>query len=246
MAGRLNLLTKRRGAACCIALMAGLATGAFAQDHREFDGPWQQTETHTALVPADGSAIPFTEEGRAAYEANRAAANSGDFSFDLTMTSCASPGQPRLMLTNRPFAIFVRPKTVTVIYEWNRLFRQISMGKPLVNPALGDGWWEYGSAQGHARAHWEGDELVIDTRYFYGGRLLDAFLPASDQLVLTERWRLVGEDRLENSLTINDPVNYTRPWEAKIIYERLPADSYPFREDVCFDRLRAGEPAIER
>ena len=67
-----------------------------------------------------------------------------------------------------------------------------------------------------------------------------------DNLVLTEQIRLRDSNTLEDRITINDSVNFTHPWEAVIAYKRQPADSFPFPEDVCMDRLHAGQPPITR
>src|SRR5208283_3620214 len=73
------------------------------------EGTWLLSKPQTLLLPADGSAIPFTEAGRKLYEQNRSAAQGGDFTFDGTMTRCSSPGIPRLMLSTMPFRVFERP-----------------------------------------------------------------------------------------------------------------------------------------
>ena len=75
--------------------------------------------------------------------------------------------------------------------------------------------------------------------------LLDASgLPASGELKVTERYALdANGNKLTTVITIDDPLNYTRPWQTQVTYHRL-RDSYEFYEDVCLDRIDAGEPAI--
>lgn len=242
MTGRFS--HKRLGMLVAAGLVFGAGT-AQAQS-QAMDGVWAQAKPTSVLATADGKPVPFTKLGRQRYDVNKAKAAKRDFSFDATATSCTSPGQPRLMLTAKRFAIFVRPRMVTMLYEWNRVFRQISIGKAFSSPALADNYWEYGFMQGHPVGSWEGETLVVTSDSFINDRLLDAFLPASDRLVVTERLKVTGANTLEDRITINDPENFTRPWQAVVTYARQPDTAYPFPEDVCFDRLRAKQPAIDR
>jgi hypothetical protein len=59
---------------------------------------------------------------------------------------------------------------------------------------------------------------------------------------VTERFRLIDADTLEDRITIEDPAYFTRPWEAVLTYKRQPAALFP--EDVCLDRLEANKPAL--
>lgn len=240
--------TKIASVAAAIATSVCLAwlSPANAAPAASMDGVWRIESPSTLLTPADGQPIPFTEEGRQRYEANRSAAAKNDFSFDPTTTSCSSPGQPRLALTAMPFAVLVRPRMVTILYQWNRLSRQINVGKPFTNPTIGDAWWQFGTVQGRSIAKWQGKTLVVRTTNFIDGKLLDALLPSSDKLEVTERIRLVNADVLEDQIKITDPVNFARPWTATVRYVRAPETKLPFKEDVCFDRLHAGLPPIGR
>lgn len=225
------------------ALLLCLAPRALAAD-AGIAGVWKISSPQSELTPAGGGLPPFTARGRQQYEANRAAAAKGDDSFDPVLSKCSSPGQPRLMLTARPFAIYVRPRMVSIIYSWNRLYRQIAVGAPMVSPALGPDWWKFGTLQGHAEARWEGGTLVIHTVALTDQNLLDAYISGSDQLDLVEHLRLRRPNLLEDRITITDPVMFTKPWDAVITYSRQPDSLLPFAEDVCLDRIAAGKPAL--
>ena len=72
--------------------------------------------------------------------------------------------------------------------------------------------------------------------------VLDASgLPHSDQMVLTERLRVLPDGRLENRMTIEDPDTFTRAWETVLTFHRDPAARVA--DDICPDRLARGEPA---
>ena len=70
---------------------------------------------------------------------------------------------------------------------------------------------------GDSRGRWEGDTLVVETRGLNGKQWLDHNgLPASDKLVVIERFRRPNIGQLEIEYTINDPTYYTRPWTTKV------------------------------
>ena len=66
---------------------------------------------------------------------------------------------------------------------------------------------------GDARAHWEGDTLVIRTTNFNGR---SAYRGSSDRLVLTERFRRVDAETLRYEMTVEDPGTWARPWTAAL------------------------------
>ena len=230
--------------AALVGLISIMSASAHAEA-RSIEGVWRLSAPQSLLSPADGKPIPFTAKGRRQYDANRRAADKGDYSFDLSKTRCGSPGQPRLMLTPRPFAIFARPRMVTVFYEWNRLFRQISVGEPLINPVIGEDWWKFGVMQGRSRAEWKGDVLEVRTVGF-AENLLDDVTPSSDKLKLTERLRLRDAGMLEDRITITDPEMFTRPWDVVLTYTRQSDELFPFKEHVCLDGLKLEEDRVEK
>jgi hypothetical protein len=70
------------------------------------------------------------------------------------------------------------------------------------------------SVNGHSVGHWEGDTLVVDTIGFDGSSEADRFgTPSSEQMHVVERMNLVhGDQILEISFWVDDPVVYTQPW----------------------------------
>ena len=75
---------------------------------------------------------------------------------------------------------------------------------------------------GDGIAHWEGDVLVADIVNQNGqGWIDDSGVPTSEKLHVVQRWRKVGS-RLEVTLTIDDPVIFTRSWMARMTYAPRP------------------------
>jgi hypothetical protein len=127
-----------------------------------------------------------------------------------------------------------------MLFAWNRWFRNIDLsGKPVVA--------DYPTYLGTSGGTWQGSTLVIDTKGLREEAVLDASgLPGSNDLHVIERYTPSKDGkRLTGLFTIEDPVNYTKPWKTQVTYRRLP-DSYEFYEDVCLDRVEAGQPAIAK
>jgi hypothetical protein len=44
-----------------------------------------------------------------------------------------------------------------------------------------------------------------------------------------------GGQTLEDVITVTDPETFTKPWQTRVIFKRLPADTW-LKEFVCTDR----------
>ena len=76
---------------------------------------------------------------------------------------------------------------------------------------------------GHSIGRYEGDELIVETRNFTfdpNGMDYQSQVPSSWIKRLTERYSLIGPDRLQMVLTVEDPVFLTRPYTETFEYER--------------------------
>jgi hypothetical protein len=239
MSGALRKSLITTGVGLLLVILSGQGLAAAPNS---IDGVWRIAGQPDSLQVAGVGSIPFTRQGREAFADNRKRAAQGDRSFDPVNTGCASPGQPRLMLTAKRFVVFQRATMVTIVYEWNRLFRQIMVGPQLRNPFQSDRYKEFLAAQGYAEGRWEGDAFVVTTTGINGDKLLDGLLPNSDQLQIVEYLRRLDANTLENRIEFTDPVMFTRPWQATVRYERVADDAFPFPEDVCLDRLKGSAP----
>jgi hypothetical protein len=213
----------------------GSATPASAK--ADIDGVWKISKATGALTATDG-AIPFTAAGRKLYDAHKADRERGVYDYDLTQMRCSSPGPVRLMNSPDRLRIWTRPDAVTIQFEWNHMLRLIDMSGKAPKPAV------VATAMGTANGAFEKGTLVIKTNNVSEHTLLDDLLPHSEDIQITEHIRLKDPKTLENRITINDPVNYTRPWDAIVTYTR-GADT-AFAEDICLDRLSAGQPPLPR
>ena len=105
---------------------------------------------------------------------------------------------------------------------------------------------------GHSIGRWEGDTLVVDTVGTNGrARPMNGYVsaavtsgvdtaprfPASDQLHLVERIRLVGAGQyLEDVIAIEDPKTYRKPWTLKRYWQRRT--DIDLQEYACTDNRR--------
>jgi hypothetical protein len=88
------------------------------------------------------------------------------------------------------------------------------------------------SYKGDARGHWEGDTLVVD---------ITNFSPKSDYLGsrqnrhVVERFKRVSENRLEYTVTVEDPTTWTRPWTAMEPLEKQSDKENQIYEADCHE-----------
>jgi len=238
-------MRQRRSAIVTRNLLAGAALGiagtaAAQQATPNFEGVWKIAAPTQALQPVSGP-VPFTAEGRKAYVANRSLRAAGKIDdYDITLSRCSNPGVARLALTPMRFKIWYRQGVVTFDYEWNRALRQINVDVPPQPDLMGQGLVP--TMTGKSRGRWEGGTLVSVMEGASDRTLIDDLVPHGYDLKVTERYRLVDANTLENRITIEDPEYFTRPWDAVVTYKRQP-DAI-FAEDVCLDRILAKQPAF--
>ena len=240
-------IEQKRSRSALGAMLAGVAFGigsisAAQAETPNLEGVWKIATPITSLKPITG-AVPFTAEGRKAYEANRKLKAQGKVDdYDITLSRCSNPGVPRLALTPMRFKIWNRQNVVTFDYEWNRALRQINMGVPPQPDFMGQGLVP--TMTGKSKGHWEGDTLVSVMEGASDRTLIDDLVPHGYDLKVTEHYRLIDADTLEDRVTIEDPAFFSRPWEAVVTYKRQPDAIFP--EDVCLDRIDAKQPAFPK
>lgn len=120
---------------------------------------------------------------------------------------CITRGLPGSMLPGgygNSYEIVQSPGTVAIRYEMVHDTRVIPIG---AGPHVGDG---IRFDMGDARGRWEGTTLVVETRRF---KQRSAYRNAdATTLRLVERFRRSAADRIEWTVTVDDPQTWTRPW----------------------------------
>jgi hypothetical protein len=173
-------------------------------------------QTSLIVDPPDGRTPAFTEEA----QKRRAPRDQGTFGngpFDSTLDftlydRCITRGivgSVMRVVYGNGNRITQAPGLVAISYEMihdTRFF--YTDGRPHVGQAIK----QY---LGDSRAHWEGDELVVETTNLTDKTSIGPNgngLRHSDKMKITERFKRVADQILQYQITVDDPVTYARPF----------------------------------
>ncbi len=164
------------------------------------------------IDPSDGRIPALLPEARARAQERGPGGSFGNGPFngpeDFSLWErCITRGLPGSMLPGvygNSYQIVQAPGVVVIRYEMIHETRVIPLdGRPNLGQTLR---FDVGSARGH----WEGDTLVIETTHF---KQRSAYRNANaDTLRLVERFSRTAADRIEWSVTVDDPSTWTRAW----------------------------------
>lgn len=197
----------------------------------DFTGVWNAGVKGLVSFEDSDVDIPLTPEYLAVHQKRMQATADGNPLPDYVST-CQAFGMPRIM-SFYTFELIARPEQVWVITEVLHEVRRIYVD----DKAHGE--FQQSSFNGVSTAHWEGNELVVETAKLKAGYMSMFGMPHSDRMRITERIRMVNRDALENTMTITDPVALTRPWTVLQRYERRPA-GYEIAEYNCLENNLSG------
>ena len=174
----------------------------------DFSGVWdhpyvpdmsRSNARNPALQKGAGD-LPYTEAGKAniaSYNPER----DGDYTG-----MCMPFGLMRSMNAPYPFQIMQNDKYIAFLYEQNTWFHVVPF-KDDHSTDPNPTWF------GESIAKWDGDTLVIDTVGFNGYTRLDTRgNPHSDKLHLVQTLRRTDAGHIAYTVTVEDPVYYSRPW----------------------------------
>ena len=149
---------------------------------------------------------------------------------------CDPAGYPRIMQQIfGELMRFVQTRDELIeFFEWDHTWRDIwTDGRKLHD----DPEPRY---YGFSVGRWEGDTFVVESNGFDERTWLDPYGDIhSDQMRLKETFHRVDREHLEWTLTVDDPMTYTRPWgpSEKRIFNRVPksprSETVELREDFC-------------
>ncbi len=152
------------------------------------------------------------------------------------IAQCYPAGLPLIMTRYWPMAMIQLPTAVYMVSGFMNSFRTVFLdGREHTDPELA-----ISTANGESIGKWEGDTLVVDTRYFVadrhwmdqGGRSI----PAGAQLHVVERIRLLKDvDKLEIEYTMTDPENWEGEWKSTKTFVRVNDED--IGEVVCTPEL---------
>ncbi len=204
-----------------IAVAAGVAAVALlaataARAAPDFSGMWQVERPYSTgmFVTGDGQPPPIAPAAQAELDYLNAREAAGKQVIHNTMMGWAK-GFIQASRGRFDFQIVHDPKQLSFFFEEDHQYAFVYLDAK--HPAK-----VKPSFLGDSIATWEGDTLVVDTIGFNGETPLNS-VQMSAQAHTVMRLRLInGGKSLENIVTIDDPADFTRPWQMKIIYDRRP------------------------
>ena len=185
--------------------------------------------------PADGRIPQQTPEALKRIAAGRAGGARGggfgeggradsytDRSFYDRCITRGFPGSMMPAIYGNAYHISQAPGQVAIRYEMiheTRIIRLDSSPRSGLRSHMGD-----------ARGRWEGNTLVVETTNFDPRTI---YRNGSPKMKLVERFVPTARDRIEWSMTVDDPETWTRPWTFAM---RLTADpEQPLIEYACHE-----------
>ena len=202
--------------------LEGHSVEGFTKDPKEF---WQLGAI--AVIPAGksvlkgGGSIPYLPEALKKRDENRSKWPQAD-----PEAKCYMLGIPRSTYQDAPFQIFQGDGDLLMVYPFAATNRIIYMKDHSDLPV--DSW------MGKSNGAWEGDVLVITTTSQNGQSWLDrAGNFATNQLKVTERFKLLDGNHIWYEATLDDPQTFSRPWTIEMPLYRLIDTNAQLLEHKC-------------
>ena len=202
-------------------------------------------QTSLIVDPPDGRAPikPWALEAKAYNLAH----NGNHYRHMSVWDRCLSRGVPGSMLPagyNNAYRIVQTPDHIAILHEMIHDVRIIPLS---AGPFIDDGIRQW---MGDARAHWDGDVLVVETKNFHnrgwiassaaGARLKG--IPTSKALHVVERYQRLSANTILWTVTIEDPDVYTQPWTISMPLTAEP--DYEIYEYACHEGNHAVPNAL--
>ena len=201
------------------------------------------------IDPADGRIPPMTAEAKRRAAGARTGSSFGDGPFngpeDLSLFDrCITRGLPGSMIPfilGNSYEIVQAPGVVGITYELIHETRVIPLdGRPHVGEAVH-------LDMGDPRGHWEGSTLVVETTNFNQRSAYRNAAAASLRII--ERFARTSPDRIEWTVTVDDPMTWTKPWTFAMpltMNEREPVLEYACHEgNYAMRHILSGGRAAE-
>lgn len=154
---------------------------------------------------------------------------------------CYPPGMPMIMTRVWPHAFIQLPTAIYMISGFNNSVRTIfTDGRDFSDPDL-----VVPSYNGESIGTWEGDTLVVRTKYFEpDNHYIDQGIPISDAFEMVERIRLLdGGKVMEVEYTLIDPNMWQGEWKSTKRFNR--ADYTDINEANCILAYNANLPGTD-
>ena len=211
--------------------------GAVTPPSHWLEGGRPSRQASLIVDPPDGRLPPMTDDGTrraAAWPSTNPSvpyARAQDFNIYDRCITRGVLGSAFPNIYSSGMEIIQTPGMVVLRYEMIHETRIIPLDRrPHLAPAIR-------SYMGDSRGRWEGQTLIVETTNFNGrtgslGRNGNGN-PTSEALRLVERFTRRDADTLEYSVTVHDPLTWTRPWTVAFPLMRDPG--YVMYEYACHE-----------
>jgi len=205
----------------------------------DLTGTWFVDLRHSFLDFMFGPPYPeFYAAGQQAMQEAAAARVAGKAYRD-SIGQCYPPGMPMIMTRVWPISMVQLPTVIYMLFGFDNAMRFIYLdGRPHTDPDIA-----VPSYNGESIGHWEGDALVVNTKYFVTDQhWIDMGLPISDDFEMTERIRLLDRGQtLQIEYVMTDPRNWKGEWRSTKRW--LRADYSDIPEVECLPNLNQNLPS---
>jgi hypothetical protein len=168
-----------------------------------------------------GGTIPYLPEALKKRDENRSKWPAAD-----PEAKCYMLGVPRVTYQNFPFQIFQGDGDFLMAYPFAATNRIVYMKDHSDLPV--DSW------MGRSNGTWEGNVLVVTTTSQNGQSWLDrAGNFASNQLKVTERFKLLDVNHIWYEAALEDPQTFSKAWTIEMPLYRLIDDHAQLLEHKC-------------
>jgi hypothetical protein len=195
-----------------ILVLVACAGTAEGQTRPDLTGLWISQAADISVLLLPGEEIALTPYGAERYR-KLDMANSPSY-------KCMPYGPTRGLQSTNPFQIIQTSDLIAIITE-HIDYRMIYMdGRGHPEDIL-----DYPEWMGHSTGRWDGDTLVVETIGMREETWLDtAGFEHSAKLRITERFQKTGPDAIRLTVTIDDPVFYSKPFTYGRNVRRLGKD----------------------
>src|SRR5580698_9363171 len=181
---------------------------------------------------APPAGFKLTPEAQVQYDAAKKARAEGKAYHD-DIGQCWPAGLPLIMTRVWAIAMIQKPTVIFMVSGFMNSTRIIYLdGRKHTDPDI-----VIPSFNGESIGHWEDDALVVDTTAFVDNHhWIDTGVPASDQLHVVERMKLINQGAtLEIEYAMTDPKNWEGEWKWTKRWRRV--DDQEITEATCLPDL---------
>ena len=186
----------------------------------DLTGTWQHDLTDWDSWRFVPETFELTPEAQRHYDAGRRAEAEGKLYRD-DIGQCWPAGMPLIMTRVWPIAMMQLPTAIYMVSGFMNSLRIIYLdGRSHSDPDI-----VVRTFNGQSIGRWEGDTLVVHTKYFPGHHhWLDqggASIPASEDMEIIERIRMIDNgERLQIDYTLTDPRSWEGAWQFTKFFDR--------------------------